>query len=92
MQRLKDHECTACDAAGAVKVCGPLSLNARCAFAGLETSLQKVFQEVLGKHHVSVTANFFAEGGNQMQVWPFATSVTNLLFGQLIQVSFGGRS
>lgn len=48
--------------------------------AGLETSLQKVFQEVLGKHRVSVTANFFAEGGNQKQVWPFAPSVTNFLF------------
>ena len=49
------------------------------ALAGLETSLQKVFQEVLGKHRVSVTANFFAEGGTQKQVWPFATSVTNVL-------------
>ena len=36
--------------------------------AGLETSLQKIFQGVLKKERLSVTANFFAEGGSQGQV------------------------
>ncbi len=48
----------------------PVSQQWRCMLvAGLETSLQKIFQEVLKKERLSVTANFFAEGGSQAQVY-----------------------
>ena len=44
--------------------------------AGLETSLQKIFQEVLEKATLSVTANFFAEGGSQAQVCSLGKCLT----------------
>ena len=44
--------------------------------AGLETSLQEIFQEVLKKEPLSVTANFFAEGGSQAQVWSPGNGLT----------------